>query len=179
MSETTAEPTTEAEAATENVKAPTEPTEAPAEPTTAAFARISHFLSALKASDKAHPRIEDEPEFLAGVRAPDGSYHHLKQRDVESVLAVAAEYFRTGSVRDQLDAAHQHLAAIRQNLDVIFNAHAVCATCCAEHRQAARPNMNFVNVIVDGTGYCHDHVDIANGRLVPKSSSGIIVAGGR
>jgi hypothetical protein len=73
----------------------------------------------------------------------------------------------------------RQLTAIAQQLDMLFRVAAQCATCAAEMRQGARPAANVVNVIVDGTGYCHEHVDLVGGRLVPKTSSGLYVPPGR
>lgn len=68
--------------------------------------------------------------------------------------------------------------AVQQLHQLILQVSPQCATCAAEMRQNARPGANLVNVIIDGTGYCHEHVDVINGRLVPRKSSGLIVAGG-
>lgn len=78
----------------------------------------------------------------------------------------------TGDVARQLAAIGQQLQAL------IIQASIACATCLAEERQAARQGHNIVNAIVDGTGYCNDHLDVVNGRLVPRKTSGLIVAGG-
>lgn len=79
---------------------------------------------------------------------------------------------------ERITALTDQLAAITQQLGVIFQMQPQCATCAAEARQGQRPNINFVNVIVDGTGYCNDHVDITAGRLRPRGTSGLIIAGG-
>lgn len=69
------------------------------------------------------------------------------------------------------------LPAIAQQINMLLQLHAQCATCVADVRQGARPAPNLLNVIVDGTGYCHEHVDVVNGRLVPKTGSGLILGG--
>lgn len=76
------------------------------------------------------------------------------------------------------DTTAQITALAQQLQQFIIQTSPQCATCLAEARQGARPGANLVNVILDGTGYCHDHCDVVNGRLVPKKSSGLIVAGG-
>ena len=116
----------------------------------------------------------DEAEFVkhtpGGAPGPD---EPLTQKDLGlHKLALANQ-------GEQITALADQLATITQQLGLIFQAHAHCATCGAEGRQGLRPNINFINVIIDGTGYCYDHVDLVNGRLVPKNSSGIIVAGGQ
>ncbi len=78
-------------------------------------------------------------------------------------------------LRAQLDTATQQLQQLQQ---LIIQTSPQCATCATEHRQGTRPAMNLVNVIIDGTGYCHEHVDLVSGRLVPKKTSGLIITGG-
>lgn len=73
----------------------------------------------------------------------------------------------------------EQLAAVFEQLQqLIIQTSPQCATCATELRQGARPGANLVNVIIDGTGYCHEHCDVVNGRLVPKKTSGLIITGG-
>lgn len=76
------------------------------------------------------------------------------------------------------DTTGAQLAQLAQQLAVLLQVQSQCATCVADARQGARPDTNFVNVIIDGSGYCHQHVDVVNGRLVPKTGSGIVLGGG-
>jgi hypothetical protein len=78
-----------------------------------------------------------------------------------------------------VDAADARLNQIAQQLGILFQIAPQCATCAADVRQGARPAPNLANVIVDGTGLCHEHVDVVSGRLVPKTSGGLILGGGR
>ena len=79
---------------------------------------------------------------------------------------------------DAVKALVEQININNQQINMLLQLHAQCATCVADVRQGARPAPNLLNVIVDGTGYCHEHVDIANGRLVPRKTSGLIVTGG-
>lgn len=76
------------------------------------------------------------------------------------------------------DTTGAMLAQLAQQLAVLLQIQAQCATCAADMRQGARPDANFANLIIDGTGYCHAHADIANGRLVPKTGSGLFLGSG-
>lgn len=148
-------------------------TTAEAAPTAAdeAVARITGFLRALHAHNEGRTRSEFEPRGIAGIPGPDGAYHELLTEDLETVLAELLTVFVHAAGR------RDELAAIAQQLGVIFQMQPQCAICAAEARQGQRPNINFVNVIVDGTGYCNDHVDIVNGRLRPRATSGLIIGG--
>lgn len=68
--------------------------------------------------------------------------------------------------------------ALQQLQQTIIQAAIACATCLAEERQQARPGHNIANAIIDGTGYCNEHLDVHGARLVPRKSSGLIVTGG-
>lgn len=68
--------------------------------------------------------------------------------------------------------------ALEQLQQTIIQAAIACATCLAEERQQTRPGHNIANAIIDGTGYCNEHLDVHGGRLVPRKSSGLIVTGG-
>lgn len=72
----------------------------------------------------------------------------------------------------------QLLEAITQQLGTLLAVVIQCATCVADARSGGNPNVNLANVIVGGTGLCHNHADIAGGRLVPRTSSGLILGGG-
>lgn len=78
---------------------------------------------------------------------------------------------------DAIKALVEQVNINNQQINMLLQLHAQCATCVADVRQGARPAPNLLNVIVDGTGYCHEHVDVVNGRLVPKTGSGLILGG--
>lgn len=68
--------------------------------------------------------------------------------------------------------------AFQQLQQLIIQTALGCATCLTEERTGTRPGHNIANTIIDGTAYCNEHLDTANGRLVPRKSSGLIVTGG-
>lgn len=81
------------------------------------------------------------------------------------------------SLADEIAELKQAYREITQQLATLTQGQPLCATCTTEARAGTRPNINWLNVIIDGTGYCHDHTDTVNGRLVPKKTSGIIITG--
>jgi hypothetical protein len=89
-------------------------------------------------------------------------------------------------VRDQLDELTNDVTALREQLagvvqqltQLTIQTALACATCYTEERTGTRTGHNLANVTIDGTGYCHEHVDLVNGRLVPKKTSGLIITGG-
>lgn len=82
-------------------------------------------------------------------------------------------------IGEELIARREALAdGIQQLQQLIIQTAIACATCLAEERQQARPGHNIANAIIDGTGYCNEHLDVHGGRLVPRKSSGLIVTGG-
>lgn len=91
-------------------------------------------------------------------------------KDVDTKIDDLTE--EVSGLRAQLDAAVQNLT------NLLVQTAIACATCLAEERQQARPGHNIANAIIDGTGYCNEHLDVHGGRLVPRKSSGLIVTGG-
>lgn len=84
----------------------------------------------------------------------------------------------TETPNDTAPTIQDQLTAVTQQLGILLGVTLQCATCVADARQGATTNVNLANVIVGGTGLCHNHVDIASGRLVPRTSGGIILGNG-
>lgn len=91
-------------------------------------------------------------------------------KDLEAKLDDLTD--ETSGLRAQLSEAIQHLT------NLIIQTATACATCLAEERQNTRPGHNIANTIIDGTGYCNDHLDLVGARLVPRKTSGLIITGG-
>lgn len=86
---------------------------------------------------------------------------------------------RLDDLANDIAALREQLAGTVQQLTAaIVQCAPKCATCAAENMQGQRPGINVALAIIDGTGYCPEHVDLVNGRLVPKKTSGLIITGG-
>ena len=118
-------------------------------------------------------------EIVTAVRAIRVAERKQQERDEEKAPAEpdthTAELTGIDTYAERLDNLGQQLAQLGQLVQTLLQVHPQCAVCAAELRQGARPAANVVNVIVDGTGLCHDHVDVVSGRLVPKTGSGLIL----
>lgn len=115
-------------------------------------------------TDTTEPDLTDPHAIETGTAQP-GSIHY-------NMAAIAQRIAVVGKLLTELKAQGEQLQQL-----TIQTAPA-CATCYTEERQGQRPGHNLANAVIDGTGYCHEHLDLINGRLVPKKSSGLIITGG-
>lgn len=115
-------------------------------------------------TDTTEPDLTDPHAIETGTAQP-GSIHY-------NMAAIAQRIAVVGKLLTELKAQGEQLQQLTIQTAL------ACATCYTEERAGTRPGHNFANTTLAGTSYCNEHLDLVNGRLVPKKSSGLIVTGG-
>jgi hypothetical protein len=126
-----------------------------------------------------HADATSAPTATIQIYAPGLQAEALETDTTPGELITAPADPRLDELTNDVATLREQLAgAFNQLHQLIIQTALACATCFTEERQGTRAGHNLANTIIDGTAYCNEHLDDVNGRLVPRKSSGLIIAGG-